>query len=205
MRKAIFLDRDGVINSYVYNPDFGTIDSPSCPDQFELLPGVADAVATLNRLGFLVVVISNQPGIAKEKFTPALLEQVTAKMRDAIADRGGKFDAIYYCLHHPEASLPAYRMRCECRKPRPGLLLQAAQELDIDLESAYMIGDGITDIQAGISAGTKTIYIGQRKEYVLDAFEKHGIQPDSIVSSLAAAVAEIEKQVSETEILKPAL
>lgn len=204
MRKAIFLDRDGVINSYVYNPDFGTIDSPSTPDQFQLIPGVGDAVATLNRLGFLIVVISNQPGIAKEKFTPVLLEQVTAKMRDAIAECGGKLDAIYYCLHHPEASLPAYRMRCECRKPRPGLLLQAARELNIDMKSAYMIGDGITDIQAGIAAGTKTIYIGQRKEYVMDAFEKHCIQPDCVVPSLAAAVAVIEKQISEAEILDPA-
>jgi len=204
MRKAALLDRDGVINSYVYNPDFGTIDSPSSPDQFELLPGVGDAVARLNRLGLLVVVISNQPGIAKGKFTPALLDRVTSKMRGSIAERGGKLDAIYYCLHHPEASLSAYRMRCECRKPRPGLLLRAARELHIDLENAYMIGDGITDIQAGIAAGTKTIYVGQRKEYVMDAFEKHSIQPDCYVPSLEGAVTVIEEQIKEAEILDPA-
>ena len=201
MRKAVFLDRDGVINSYVYNADFGLVDSPSSPDQFELLTDVGEAVATLNRLGLTVVVISNQPGIAKGKFTPELLERITSKMHEGIAGSGGKLDAVYYCLHHPESKLPAYKIQCECRKPRPGLLLQAARELQIDLNSAYMIGDGITDVQAGVSAGTKTIYIGQRKEYVMDAFGRHGVGPDYIVRDLSAAVAVIEKQLTEEQTL----
>ena len=205
MRDAVFLDRDGVINSYVYNPDFGTVDSPSTPEQFELLPGVAEAVADLNQLGLLVVVISNQPGIAKRKFTQILLDQITLKMRNEIAKGGGGLDAIYYCLHHPEAVVDAYRMRCECRKPRPGLLLQAAQDLGIRLEAAYMIGDGITDIEAGSAAGAKTIYIGQSKEYILDAFERRRVQPHSIVPNLTAAVAIIERQIKESKLLDPAL
>jgi D-glycero-D-manno-heptose 1,7-bisphosphate phosphatase len=192
-RNAIFLDRDGVINPYVYNAEFGTVDSPNSPDEFTLAPGAGEAVAEFNRLGFLVVVVSNQPGIAKGKFTPAVLEQVDAKMRDGIAAHGGKLDAVYYCLHHPDAAVPAYRKRCECRKPLPGMLLEAALKLDIDLKNSYMIGDGVTDIEAGRAAGTRTVFIGQSKPYVFEAFEKHGVQPDFMASSLTDAV-EIIKQ-----------
>ena len=195
--QAIFLDRDGVINAYVYNAEFGTVDSPSSPEQFTLLPGAGKAVAEFNRLGLLVVVISNQPGIAKGKFTPALLDRVTAKMHAEIATCGGKLDAVYYCLHHPEAELPAYRMRCECRKPRPGMLLRAAQDWQIDLQNAYMIGDGVTDLEAGRAAGTRTLFIGQSKPYVFQAFEKHGIQPDFMASSLADAAEIIAQQLTK--------
>ena len=194
-RNAIFLDRDGVINPYVYNAEFGTVDSPNSPDEFTLIPGAGEAVAEFNRLGFLVVVVSNQPGIAKGKFTPALLEQVDAKMRAGIAEAGGKLDAVYYCLHHPQATVAAYRARCECRKPLPGMLLEAAQKLDIDLRNSYMIGDGVTDLEAGRAAGTRTVFIGQSKPYIFAAFEKHGVQPDFMAASLTEAV-EIIKQHS---------
>jgi D-glycero-D-manno-heptose 1,7-bisphosphate phosphatase len=119
-QNAIFLDRDGVINPYVYHPEFGTMDSPCSPDEFMLAPGAGEAVAEFNRLGLLVVGVSNQPGIAKGKFTPAVLQQVNAKMHAGIAERGGKLDAVYYCLHHPDAALPAYCVRCECRNRVPG-------------------------------------------------------------------------------------
>jgi D,D-heptose 1,7-bisphosphate phosphatase len=193
LRNAIYLDRDGVINPYVYNAEFGTVDSPSSPDEFSLSPSAGEAIAAFNRLGLLVIVVSNQPGIAKGKFTPSLLEQVTAKMHAGIAACGGRLDAVYYCLHHPEAALPAYRARCECRKPRPGMLLKAASEWDVDLHNAYMIGDGVTDIEAGCAAGTRTIFIGQSKPYIFEAFEKHGVQPDFTALTLADA-AEIIKQ-----------
>ena len=195
-RNAIFLDRDGVINPYVYNAEFGTVDSPNSPDEFTLAPGAGKAVAEFNRLGFRVVVVSNQPGIAKGKFTPAILEQVNAKMRAGIAACGGKLDAVYYCLHHPEAALPAYKALCECRKPRPGMLLEAAREWDIDLRNSYMIGDGVTDIQAGRAAGTRTVFIGQSKPYVFQEFEKQGIQPDFMVPTLTDAVEVIKQRVA---------
>ncbi len=194
-RSAIFLDRDGVINPYVYNAEFGTVDSPNSTDEFTLIPGTGEAVAEFNHLGFVVVVVSNQPGVAKGKFTLALLEKVDAKMRAGIAAGGGKLDAVYYCLHHPDAAVPAYRERCDCRKPRPGMLLDAARELDIDLKNSYMIGDGITDVEAGRAAGTHTVFIGQTKPYVFEAFEKHGIQPDFMAPTLSDAV-EIIKQRS---------
>jgi D-glycero-D-manno-heptose 1,7-bisphosphate phosphatase len=198
-RKAIFLDRDGVINAYVYNAEFGTVDSPNSPGEFTLTPGAGEAVAELNRLGFLVVVVSNQPGIAKGKFTPSLHEQVTAKMHASLAVAGGKVDAVYYCLHHPDAVLAAYRARCECRKPLPGMLLEAARDWDIDLHNSYMIGDGITDIEAGRAAGTRTVFIGQSKPYIMEAFDKHGIQPDFMSSTLAGAVKIIQEQVASNK------
>jgi histidinol-phosphate phosphatase family protein len=201
-RKAIFLDRDGVINPYVYNAEFGSVDSPSSPDEFTLEPGAGEAVAEFNRLGLLVAVVSNQPGIAKGKFNHALLEQVNAKMHAGIASHGGKLDAVYYCLHHPDATLPAYRLLCECRKPRPGMLLEAAREWNIDLVNSYMIGDGVTDIEAGRSAGTHTIFIGQSKPYIVEVFEKHGIQPDFIAPTLTRAAEIIRQQLrcNESEI-----
>lgn len=195
-RNAIFLDRDGVINPYVYNAEFGTVDSPSSPDEFTLAPDAGEAIAEFNRLGLLVVVVSNQPGIAKGKFTPALLEQVNAKMHAGIAACGGKLDAVYYCLHHPDAVVPAYRERCECRKPRPGMLLEAARQWDIDLKSSFMIGDGVTDIEAGRAAGTRTVFIGQSKPYVFEAFEKHRVQPDFMAPTLTEAVEIIKQQVA---------
>lgn len=195
-RDAIFLDRDGVINPYVYNAEFGTVDSPNSPDEFTLIPGAGEAVAEFNRLGFVVVVVSNQPGIAKGKFTPALLEQVDAKMRAGIAAGGGKLDGVYYCLHHPDAVVPSYRERCECRKPRPGMLLEAARQWDIDLKNSFMIGDGVSDIEAGSAAGTRTVFIGQSKPYVFEAFEKHRVQPDFMAPTLVEAVEIIKQQVA---------
>src|SRR5438552_5233180 len=156
-RRAVFLDRDGVINRMVYNAEFGTIDSPANPDQLEILPYVSEAIAILNRLGLLVVVVSNQPGIAKGKFSFSLLEAMESKMHSLVAAHGGKIDGVYYCLHHPQAAVSELRIECNCRKPGPGLLLEAARERNIDLSGSYMVGDGITEIIAGHSAGTQAV------------------------------------------------
>lgn len=203
-RRAVFLDRDGVINSYVYNAEFGTVDSPSSPDEFSLADGAAEAIAEFNRLGLLVIVVSNQPGIAKGKFSSALLEQVTHKMRSGIASYGGRLDAVYYCLHHPSAVIPEYRVSCNCRKPKPGMLLQAAGDFAIDLHQSVMVGDGITDIEAGRAAGASTIFIGQSKPYVHAEFEKHAIEPDFIAADLAASVPIIRAAVPGDNSLRTA-
>ncbi len=197
---AVFLDRDGVINSYVYDAEFGTVDSPSNPDAFALLPSAGKAIAELNRLGLKVLVVSNQPGIAKGKFSAVLLDRITEKMHAEIAKCGGHLDGVYYCLHHPDSVLPEYRLRCDCRKPHPGMLLKAAKEMDLDLGRAFMIGDGISDIEAGVAAGTRTIFVGQSKPYILDAFEQHGISPDFIASSLFDAVIHIQQQMESAAI-----
>src|ERR1041384_3032523 len=120
-QRAAFVDRDGVINRMWLHTEFGTVDSPANPEQFELLPGAGQAIAELNRLGLLVIVVSNQPGIAKGKFTAELLAAIERKMIADIEAAGGHLDAIYNCLHHPEAALDEYRTACDCRKPQPGL------------------------------------------------------------------------------------
>ena len=193
MQRAVFLDRDGVINAMVYNPDFGLVDSPANPDQFELLPGVGEAVCALNQMGFLVIVVSNQPGIAKGKLTLPLLQATTDKMRYALAQVGAHLDSVYYCLHHPAAVLEEYRVTCDCRKPKPGLLLKAAQEWDIDLNSSYMVGDGITDMCAGQAAGTTTLFVSSRKFYIWEELARQGVQPDYVVCDLPGAVGAIDK------------
>ena len=187
VRRAVFVDRDGVINRMFYQPEFGILDSPANPDQFELFPGAGEAIAELNGLGLLVIVVSNQPGIAKGKFTPALLEAIEQKMIANIEAAGGKLDAAYYCLHHPDAVLAEYRARCECRKPAPGLLLRAAREWNIDLTSSYMIGDGVPDIVAGRAAGATTLFVNARKCYNCEALANHAAWPDYLVSDLNEA------------------
>lgn len=189
-RNVVFLDRDGVINSYVYNSNFGTVDSPRNPEEFELFPGVSDAIASFHNMGMLIFVVSNQPGIAKGKFSEELLRATTNKMMDAC---GGMIDAVYYCLHHPNVLHPLYGRECECRKPRPGLLLQAAAEWEIDLSRSVMIGDRLTDVMAGKGAGTHTILIGDGKSYLYEATEPHRAIPDFIVASLVDTVPIVKK------------
>lgn len=192
MKRAVFLDRDGVINPYVCHPEFGTVDSPANPDEFALNDGVLGALQSLRSQGFLLIVVSNQPGIAKGRFTPGLLDATTQKMK---RECGGLLNAVYYCLHHPHALLPEYRENCECRKPKPGLLLQAAGDWDLDLAASYIIGDGLTDIQAGKAAGVPTIFIGPRKCYLCNELKRRGIATDFIADDLKEA-AEIVLTVS---------
>ena len=191
-RRAVFIDRDGVINRMFYAAEFGLIDSPANPDQFSLLPGVGEAIAEINRLGLLALVVSNQPGIAKGKFTRELLEAIEKKMLRGIEAGGGHLDAVYNCLHHPEAALAEYRVICDCRKPKPGLILSAAEEWSIDLGRSYMLGDGVTDILAGRAAGTITVFVNSRKCYNCDSLVEHDVWPDYLVGNLTEAASLIK-------------
>ncbi len=196
MKRGVFLDRDGVVNRMVYDAEHGTVDSPSNPDQFELAPGAAAAIRALNDLGLPVVVASNQPGIAKGKMTGALLYAITEKMHSDLAAAGARVDGVYYCLHHPDAVLPGYRLQCECRKPRPGLLQRAARELSISLADSWMIGDGLVDVQAGKAAGCTTIWLGTVKcDWCQIAREKDAV-PGQAAANLAEAVRLIADRVS---------
>jgi D-glycero-D-manno-heptose 1,7-bisphosphate phosphatase len=204
VRRAVFVDRDGVINGMFYHPDFGILDSPANPDQFELLPRAGEAIAELNRLGLLVIVVSNQPGIAKGKFTQALLEAIEQKMKSNIEAAGGTLDAAFYCLHHPAAVLEEYRVRCECRKPAPGLLLRAAREWNIDLTGSYMIGDGVTDIEAGRAAGATTLFVNSRKCYNCEALADQVVWPDYLVADLTEAATVIRRlEAGDLESVEP--
>ena len=188
MNRAVFLDRDGVINRLIYHQESGIIDSPFVLDQFQLLPGAASAISRLNGLGYKVVVVTNQPGIAKNHFSLDILNRMHQLMDDRLRARHAVLDAVYYCPHHPDAENPAYRTVCECRKPAPGLLLRAAQDLDLDLARCCMVGDSLTDVQAGQRAGCRTVLIGKMKCDLCRLMDEQGAKPDAIAGSLAEAV-----------------
>ena len=192
--RGVLLDRDGVINELVCFPEIGTIDSPLNPDQFRLLPDVAKAIRTLNELGFKVVVVSNQPGIAKGKMTEELFEKVRSRMKKELAKEGAHLDAEYYCLHHPDAVKEEYKVNCECRKPKPGLFLKASSELGIDPSRSFSVGDSLMDIKAGKAAGYKTILIGSMKCDLCKLMDQENARPDFIVGSLINAVDIIRKR-----------
>lgn len=188
MSPAVFLDRDGVLNELVWFEDAGIVDAPFHEDQFRLIPGAADAVRRLNRAGLPVVVISNQPCVAKGHCSAARLERITAVMHRALGEQGAHLDAVYYCLHHPEARDGALRVDCDCRKPKPGLLLRAAAERGLDLRRSLFVGDSITDVQAGRAAGCATVLLGRTRCDLCRHLERHGVRPDWRSASLAEAV-----------------
>ena len=159
-QKAIFLDRDGTINKYV-----GFLTKP---EEFDLLPGVAEAIRQINHSGYLCIVVSNQPVIARGDCTFEQLQEIHDKMETLLGQEGAFVDAIYYCPHHPdkgfEGERPAYKIDCNCRKPKPGLLLQAAKDWNIDLSQSYMIGDSDRDVEAGNAAGCKQSFFIKTNE-----------------------------------------
>jgi len=142
---AIFLDRDGTINV-----DHGYV---SEIDNFEFIDGVIDAMRELKRMGFALVLVTNQSGIARGMFSEDQFMQLTEWMDWSLADRDVDLDGIYFCPHHPEAIVEELRQSCDCRKPQPGMLLTAQQELNIDMASSYMVGDKIEDMLAAKAAG----------------------------------------------------
>jgi D-glycero-D-manno-heptose 1,7-bisphosphate phosphatase len=189
MNKAVFLDRDGVINELVYHQEQEVIDSPFTVNQFKLMPGVPEALKLLKQAGYLAVVVSNQPGIAKGHMTGETLETINLKMRFILKNAGAQLDGEYYCLHHPEAVVEQYKVKCDCRKPEPGLILKAAREMDIDLPRSWLIGDNLSDIQAGKNAGCRTILLGKLKCEVCHSMDLRNIQPDKICDNLSDAVS----------------
>jgi D-glycero-D-manno-heptose 1,7-bisphosphate phosphatase len=182
--KAVLLDRDGVINALVYHSEAGVIDTPFTLSQFELLPGVPEAIRQLNDLGLAVAVVSNQPGIAKGRFTADLLESFDQRMLSEVAAVGGRIDRIYYCLHHPDAVVAEWKQRCRCRKPEIGLLEQAARELNVALSDCYMVGDGIPDLVAGVTAGCRTVFVGRWKCEICQFTEAPSVCPAFTAKSL---------------------
>ena len=186
--KAIFLDRDGVVNELIYYEEHGIIDSPFTAGQFRLLPFVGEAIKKFHEMGYKVVIVSNQPGIAKGNMSEQAFHKIKDKMNEELAKDGAFLDGEYYCLHHPQAKLRSLKANCECRKPRPGLLLQAARDLNIDLSNSWMIGDGLTDIEAGKEAGCRTMLLGKIKCELCHMMDDNYARPDIIISNLQEAV-----------------
>lgn len=155
-QKAVFLDRDGTINKYV-----GFLRNI---DEFELIDGVADAIKKFNASGYLAIVVTNQPVIARGEVSFEELELIHNKMETLLGKEGAYLDAIYFCPHHPhkgyEGERPELKFDCDCRKPKPGMLLKAALDFNIDLAQSWMIGDGENDVKAGQNAGCRTALIG---------------------------------------------
>jgi D-glycero-D-manno-heptose 1,7-bisphosphate phosphatase len=195
-KPAVFLDRDGVINPLIYHPDHGIVDSPFTLSQFTLMPGVARAIRLLNDLGLIVVVVSNQPGIAKRHFSAEMLRSFDRKMKNALKRHGAHVDAVYYCIHHPQAAIRKYRQVCPCRKPRPGMLKQAAHDLNLSLPDSFMVGDGLTDIEAGHRAGCRTIFVGRWKCEHCQFIRPSSLRPNLIAKDLWEASQLIRAQLS---------
>ena len=190
MNRAVFLDRDGVINELVYHQEQEVIDSPFTPGQFKLIPGVTEALKALHSAGYLTILVSNQPGIAKGHMTIKNLELIKQKMSSELNREGAVLDGEYYCLNHHDAVVEKYRVLCDCHKPLPGLLFKAAREKGIDLQQSWLIGDNLSDIQAGKAAGCRTILIGTMKCELCRLMSEKNVFPDKIFGNLAEAVRE---------------
>ena len=180
-QKAIFLDRDGTINKYV-----GFLRNIN---DFVLIDGVAEAIKAINTSGYLAVIVTNQPVIARGEVTYEELNEIHNKMETLLGKQGAYLDAIYYCPHHPDSGFDGevkeLKFDCDCRKPKPGLLLKAAEELNIDLSQSWMIGDSKNDIMAGKNAGCKTALIGN-EDY------KQDITVDSLLTFVNETIKKCE-------------
>jgi D-glycero-D-manno-heptose 1,7-bisphosphate phosphatase len=183
--RAVFMDRDGTINvevQYLCNAD-----------EFQLIPGVAQALKRLKDAGFLLVVVTNQSGVGRGLYDEAALNAVHERMHQDLASFGASIDACYFCPHHPEHALGHYRQECACRKPLPGMLHQAAEELDIDLASSFMIGDKLGDIEAGLNAGCTSLMVltGYGAEHSKRRPESVQLYPD--LPAAAEAILALEQ------------
>jgi len=193
MNRAVFLDRDGVI----------TQEPPHYAhriDQLKLIPKSAEAIKLLNEDGFKVVIISNQSGLARGYYQKKDVEIYNGAMKKELEKRGAYIDAIYYCPHHSKAKIEAYRMDCDCRKPKPGMLKQAKKDLNLDLKRSFLIGDKISDIEAGYRAGCKTILV--LTGYGSDELKKNAtmnIKPNYISKDLYTASQTINKILKSLE------
>jgi D-glycero-D-manno-heptose 1,7-bisphosphate phosphatase len=182
--RAVFVDRDGVLNDLVYDEEEGRSSSPVSARELRVFPFVAESVKRLRDMGYLVIVISNQPGVAKRQFTLSELRRMNAKIEKELAAKGTSLDGEYFCLHSPDGLVKKLRVSCDCRKPQPGLLLKAARERDIDLAESYFVGDGLVDVEAGKKAGCKTILVGHMTTFLSRMMEERKATPDYMVHTL---------------------
>jgi len=155
--KAIFLDRDGTL---IEDPGY-----LNHPDQVKLLEGVAEALIELRAMGYMLIVVSNQSAVARGVVSEKDLGEIHNRLRQLLTERGAYLDQIYYCPYHPDGVIPKYRKESDWRKPNPGMLLAAADEMDIDLSQSWSIGDSSRDVEAGLRAGCKTILITRLSAY----------------------------------------
>jgi len=195
-RMAVFLDRDGTLN----------VDSsyPSSLDDIELLPGAVEAVRLLNEAGMLAIVVTNQSGVARGYFSEERVLEINAGITRWFEEDCARIAGWYYCPHHPTAGEAAYRKECDCRKPGGGMFLQAAEDFELDVARCYMIGDKLSDVEAGLRLKMTTVLVetGEGKEQAARAAADRALpQPDHVLSDVLAAAKYI---VENTASLPPA-
>jgi D-glycero-D-manno-heptose 1,7-bisphosphate phosphatase len=188
MNRAVFIDRDGTLSEEV-----GYINHP---ERFRLFPYAGHAIKHLNENGWLAIVTTNQAGVARGYFTEELIGTVHQGMRDELQKTGARLDAIYYCAHHPSLGEPPYRLDCDCRKPKPGLITRAARDFDIDLKNSWMVGDRYSDIQLARNAGVKSAFVlsGYGKGEWEHQRQSWTEQPDMVGNDLLEVVMNIVKE-----------
>lgn len=194
-RAATFLDRDGTLNELVPDPASGLPESPLCAADVRLIEGAAGAARALARAGFALVCVSNQPAAAKGKVSLERLLAVHERVLALLREEGVHFDGSRLCLHHPQGVVAELTGPCDCRKPAPGMLLDAAEALGLDLASSWIVGDTDSDIAAGRVAGCHTVLI-QQPGSVHKRLQ--AVNPDVIAESLADGVTQILPPQSET-------
>jgi D-glycero-D-manno-heptose 1,7-bisphosphate phosphatase len=180
LRRAVFLDRDGTVNvdfDYVHRAE-----------QFEFIPGAAEAIRMLREAGFVVIVVTNQSGIGRGYYDEAAVETLHRYMDAELAKAGTTVDGYYFCPHHPHKGIGKYLMECDCRKPLPGRLLRAADEFSIDLSRSYLVGDKLSDVEAALKAGSTPLLVttGHGEKHAPDVPPGTRVLPD-----LMAAAREI--------------
>jgi D-glycero-D-manno-heptose 1,7-bisphosphate phosphatase len=191
VRAAAFLDRDGVLNELVADPVSGAAESPLNPDEVRLIPGAAAAAARLARAGYALVCVSNQPAAAKDWVSVAQLQAVHERVTQLLARDGVTLTASRLCLHHPHGVVAGLAGSCSCRKPAPGMLLDVAGALGLDLARSWMVGDSDTDIAAGRAAGCMTLLI-RNPGSVHKRLQV--VSPDAVADSLADGVRNLMVQ-----------
>jgi D-glycero-D-manno-heptose 1,7-bisphosphate phosphatase len=180
--KCVFLDRDGVINQ----------DPPHYAhriDQLNIIPGSAEAIRLLNEKGFIVIVITNQSGVARGMYNEEDIAFFHAEMQRRLNENNAHIDAFYYCPHHPEAVVDKYRIDCECRKPKTGMILKAAKDFGFDPSGSFLVGDKWFDVIAGKDAGCKTILV--MTGHGRDEYQRERKSFAFIAKDLLSAVKEI--------------
>ncbi len=187
MNKAVFLDRDGVINELVYNPQTGEYESPLKENDLKIAPEVFSDLRDLKKAGFLLFVVSNQPNYAKGKSTLESLHRINQFLAKQMVDHGVEFSDYFYCFHHPDGVVKDYSGECLCRKPKPYFILEAEKRYDINLKQSWLVGDQDCDVQCGRAAGVKTILIEEKRS----AQKRKDSLPDYHVANLGEAVKTI--------------
>lgn len=184
--KAIFLDRDGVINYPTLNPNTGAYEAPFNPEDLKLFPWTIDSLHELQKLDFKLFIITNQPDFAKGKTTLENLNLVREKMLSILEENGINISEYYACFHHPNGIIPEYTMKCECRKPGSLFLKQAIEKYNLNAKNCWMLGDRDTDIECGQSIGAKTILI--HSEHSVNEKNAGKSTPDHKAKNLKFAV-----------------